>query len=81
MTSAEQYLQKRCQRQEQQLRVLLYQGETIIGQLQNEIETLTSLACAFAFDLGAGGTPESVARHWDDAVRAAIEAEENERVK
>ena len=70
MNTREQYLQKQVARQQAQIETLMAAFKGVL--VENEV--LASVACAFAWDLGAGfrgGTMhETMLDLWDEAVTA-----------
>ena len=71
MNTLEQILKKRIERRDMQIRVLL----DAVNAASDEIDTLSSLACSFAYDLAAA-YPEAGDRMlnvWQEAIRTAME--------
>lgn len=73
MNTLNQILTKRIQRRDSQIKYLL----GVLEEASSEVETLSSLACAFALDLAAQ-FPEQAAemeKRWNEAISAALAEE------
>lgn len=74
MNSLEQILRRQIRRKDEQIKSLLF----LLDRASNEVDTLSSLGCAFAFDLavcdeGKPSVANQVRGRWEGAIAELLE--------